>query len=295
MAPLGRYAGAMGFFSKLFSRGQNDGSSAMEGGDAVGEGLEPLFAFICLEDTGIASEQEVRDRLTHWFGLSSPVDVKNLEVSDSEESASIVFEIEGQCYMAVLMNAPIPEEDLRYAANNGELYWENAWDQLQPQQAHLIVTALGTYPSQVAGALALSRCLIALAEAQRALGIYWGHGSMAYPLDYYAKQLEGADLELENLPITLWVGFLLSRNEDTTMDCYTDGLEFFGAKEVEIVETRQPFEEVMNLIVGLSHYLVGHGDVIGDGDTVGGDEQRIPTSYQPSAIGRDEEVIRIDW
>ena len=101
---------------------------------------------------------------------------------------------------------------------------------------------------------------------------------------------------MTGLPTHLWVGFLFARNDDGTIDRYTDGLDVFGVKEVEVIESKRKPSELIDLIGGVAAYQIWVGDKIKDGDTVGGDaKERIKTKFAESEIGREGTVLRIKY
>ncbi len=281
----------MGFFKRLFSRSSmSSESQASESND------DPFFAFICLNDVTTCDLEELRNRLTQWFGLTDASDVSDLNFMESDTGGSISFTIRDQVFLATHMPAPIPKPDIQYACQNAALFWKEAWEQLEHHRSHLLVVSMGTYDSRTDHALALSRAMAALSECHDTAGIYWGHAATVHSPEFFTNMLGGADGSMETLPITLWVGFLLSRDDAGAIDCYTCGLNLFAAKEVEVIKSDKELSAILDLMLGLSQYLAFNGDVIGDGDTVGGSaEQKIRTSYQASAIGREGQVIRLLW
>ncbi len=80
------------------------------------------------------------------------------------------------------------------------------------------------------------------------------------------------------------------------MNFYTRGLSEFGAKEIEILNSKKKPSEIFEFLSGLCTYLLVKGDVIEDGDTVGGsDEEKIKTKWADSHIGLEGKVIRIEF
>lgn len=74
----------------------------------------------------------------------------------------------------------------------------------------------------------------------------------------------------------------------------TIGLSSFVGREIEFETGRLDPSAVLNNVAGLAAYLVEHGDVIKDGDTIGGsDGERIRVSHATSADFAGVPVLRI--
>jgi hypothetical protein len=125
--------------------------------------------------------------------------------------------------------------------------------------------------------------------------VYWGHANTVHKPDLFRELMEDAGPDMDSIPTPLWVGFLRARNEKDGVDVYTSGLSAFGAMECEVIASHQPPSEIVSLLSGLGAYLIDRGNVIGNGHTVGGDENhRIRAHHADSAIGREGKVLRIE-
>jgi hypothetical protein len=195
--------------------------------------------------------------------------------------------------MIAEMSIPIPKDDIEYACANSFL-WPSAQETIKDHPAHLVVIATGTFASPAEEALWLSRAICAVSEEYDAAGIYWGHASVVHEPSTFRKLIGDAGVQMEKLPVPLWVGFLRAANEKGGVDVYTDGLDAFGVMECEVINSRRRPSEIIDLLSGLSAYLISKGNVIEDGNTVGGSaEEKIIARHAPSAIGREGKVLQI--
>jgi hypothetical protein len=72
-------------------------------------------------------------------------------------------------------------------------------------------------------------------------------------------------------------------------------LHDLGLLEIEIPPSRRAPGDLRDFATNVATYLIEHGPVIGDGDTVGGDEhERITARHAPSAIDRPGLVLRLE-
>jgi len=260
----------------------------------------PQFAFVCLNDLELASEEEWKKSLTKWLDLKSDDQIKEFEMEVEEKkgkgASTVSFDVGENAFVVGMMEAPIPKKDIEYACMNSFL-WPKAGKVMAKHKSHMIVMCLGEYDSACAKALALSRVIAATSECHNTAGIYWGHADIVHSPDAFRKMIDGASEKMEDIPTLAWVGFLREPGKkEGTVNFYTSGLSEFGAKEVEIINSKKKPSEIMELLGGLSTYLLVKGDVVKDGDTVGGtEEEKIKSKWADSHIGREGKVIRIDY
>jgi len=68
--------------------------------------------------------------------------------------------------------------------------------------------------------------------------------------------------------------------------------------EIEILESSQSFEVLLEFVMNVANYLITNGNVINHGDTVGeSEDQRILVYHSPSIWGEDERgtVLKIEY
>jgi hypothetical protein len=257
----------------------------------------PPFAFLCLDSNQVPDLDQVERALLKWLPVDDSRQVSDLEVrQEAGEPIAISFTFDGRAFAAGLIDRSIPQEDLDYACGNS-FFWPGAAEVLERHNCHLIVTALGDYDHPWQRALRLSEVMAACIEAfEGSLGVYWGHASVVHAPEFFLQGVRESGDEMARLPVELWTGFLRTERDDKTADMYTDGLDVFGCMEFEIVASKQSMEEMFEMLIGMSRYVIFHGNVIRDGDTVGGnEEEKIVTHYAHSVIGRPARVVAVDF
>ena len=217
------------------------------------------------------------------------------ESPEGEEVAQriLVCEFEGADAFVSLMPAPFPWADLQGPAETA-WWWPEATTVLQGHTAHLVVALRNTEGDALDQSLRLTRFSAGLAEAAGALGIYWGSGPLVHSRAAFVADSAGATRE--DVPVHLWVDPRLFSTREGTVSVFTSGLATFGAMEIEIRESSDRPEDLLELVFGLSSYLIRHGPVIKDGDTVGGTpEEQIVARHLPSEWEREGLVLVLEF
>jgi hypothetical protein len=191
------------------------------------------------------------------------------------------------------MPGPIPWSDLERPCATSVL-WPSAAKTLKKHSTHLIVAASGELKP-----LALSRLLTqatasVLSVCDAALGVYWCNATLVIPkgmfIDFAAKVLPLGP------PLDIWVDFRVGRNKKGKSAGFTTGMVALGHMEFETLNSPEPPGELRERLQGLAGYVLEHGAVIRDGDTVGEDErERIRVVYADSAFGDEKQVMRLDY
>ena len=256
----------------------------------------PQFAFVCLKNDLRPDEETMKAALAKWHEV--PIGAVTATEPEPGETGGRVdaYEIEGRTVMIGAMGMPIPAPDIEYACANSFM-WPEAAEALRGHTSHLIVMAMGGTGelSPAEQGIFLSRSIAACTEAYEAVAVYWGHANTVHNPELFRELMEDAGPDMHSIPAPLWIGFLRARNEKGGVDVYTSGLSAFGAMECEVIGSHQPPSEIVSLLTGLGAYLIDRGNVIGDGDTVGGDENhRIRARHADSAIGREGKVLQIE-
>lgn len=253
-----------------------------------------MFAFVALRDSNVPSEEGMRAALAKWHRV--PTGAVTKAESNSPDDKTAAYTIAGATTAIGMMDRPIPNGDIDYACMNSFM-WPDAAEAFHEQTCHVIVIVFPRKGESLAEqGIRLSRSIAAVTETYEAVGVYWGHGSIVHKPELFREMLQDANSDMHSLPIPLWIGFLRSPGENGGMDVYTSGLSAFDVMECEVIGSHQDPREILSFLSGLSAYLISKGNVIEDGNTVGGDEnERIVARHARSAIGREGTVLRIEY
>jgi hypothetical protein len=98
------------------------------------------------------------------------------------------------------------------------------------------------------------------------------------------------------LPCRFGLIFASPRAWTDRAPAFTHGLAALGHKEFETAKSPESAKELRDRLLGLVGYVLEHGQVIKDGDTIGVEaNERIKVTYGPSAFGVPGEVMRPDY
>ncbi len=235
------------------------------------------------EETEGDNEKEGKDGFLGFVVLSSPEwdkeklksDLKNdwsiICEEEGEEKNEILFStVEGGTLVAALMEMPIPEGEVEWAAEKNYM-WSEAVETARSHKAHLMVTVMGGEDIFETGKLfvKLASCCC---RQENALGIYVNK-TFLQPQLYmgFAEMMKG-----DELPIFNWVWFGLYRGEHG-MCGYTQGLEVFGKEEIEILDAEIEPRELQEFMMDIAVYILSEDVVLRDGETIGfTEEQKLP-------------------
>lgn len=257
------------------------------------------FNFVCLQKLVKPTEEDCEEAFRKAFHLDQddPLEIEvEANKKEGKELLSITATFEDESsVIAMQAGFPVPWDDLEYACYNS-YFWPTADKDLKKSRDHFIVVVTNPEADKVKKVLHLSRGLLAIANSTKAMGIYNGDATTVYKRDYYEKMLPEKIESVEDVPAILWVGFLKAIHRDETVSFYTRGLAEFGCKEVEVVRSKKEGMEIFSLVHGISQYLISAGDVIEDGNTVGGtDDEKIKVYHKKSKLDGRGTVLRIDF
>ncbi|PTL77318.1 DUF4261 domain-containing protein [Vitiosangium sp. GDMCC 1.1324] len=209
-----------------------------------------------------------------------------------QEGDTLSFELQGAVVTLTLMRAPIPWRDLEGPAR-AAWHWPEAVDRLKAHSAHVIVAVLAPGMDRISTMLLLTRVVAAVASTADASGVYWGEGPVVNAPDDFVD--EAKRTSHERLPLYLWIAFQLVRNSDGTFTLCTSGMKAFGLMELELVASRTKPAELVDRAFNFAHYLLDHGPVLKDGDTIGlSAQERFRVRHVPSVLDPSRTVYRIE-
>lgn len=221
----------------------------------------------------------------HWKELPRPREIRH-------QGDTLGFELDGAAVTLSLMRAPIPWRDLEGPAR-AAWHWPEAVERLKSHQAHVIVAVLAPEKDRISTMLLLTRVVAAVAATADASGVYWGEGPVVNAPDDFVEEAQRTSSE--RLPLYLWLAFQLMRNPDGTFTLRTSGLRSFGLMELELVASRSKPAELVDRAFHFAHYLLDHGPVLKDGDTIGlSAQERLRVRLLPSVIDPARRVYRVE-
>lgn len=254
---------------KLFGKKQESGGVAL--------------AMVVLKDAASVNP----DRLAAALGkvASGPVEV------DREKQLAISVPLGDAFAIVSLMPGPIPGPDLD-AACRASWLWPGAAGALKGCKAHLIVVVMA--PGDPVGAyVLLTRVVAAAVQGTGAPGVYWGNAGMVHEGAAFVEEAAGASRD--SLPVGLWVRVNLSV-DGGKCDGSTTGMEPLGHPEFEVHESARSPQEVGEILMMVSSYVLDQGPVLKHGQTFGrSQDERIPVRHGKSKWEKGRKVIVLGY
>ena len=183
---------------------------------------------------------------------------------ENDDKTVAVFDVDGMTAAASLMEAPVPDGEAEYWANSNFMDRENALAAAQSHKAHVMIAVMDKEHSPRERGELYVKLVSTLLKAPNALGVYT-NGTVWLP-DYFIKVSE--DLKEGDLPLLDLVFVGLVQYEKGICG-WTNGLRAFGKDELEIRDSQQSPQDVHELLLNVSGYLIEEDVTLRDGETLG--------------------------
>ena len=180
------------------------------------------------------------------------------------------------------MPAPIPEDTGLWA--RAARTWPESKAVATRHRGHLIVSMVGKNERPLVAARVTTAVIGALIAAMpECCGVVWA-GQVARPSDLWRDMSSRSFAPFPDYPFTLWVD-ILPFQSDGKIGAITVGLSSFVGREIEFSTGKLTLPALIDKVAGLSVYLIEHGNVVKDGDTIGANEdERIAVRYGNSQV-----------
>lgn len=208
-----------------------------------------------------------------------------------EQEAVVQYSIGGSTVMVAHMPMPIPNSEAVDAIRTSWM-WQAPDDAVRDHRAHAIVTAFGSR-DPLTDAWTVARISACLLKAASGAALYWGSSGQVH-LPVVVEQFAA---EEETPPVPLWMGITISAAfAQGPFSAATHGLDAFGHKEFEVIDTSIGVGELRETLLDIALYVLRHGPVLRHGHTFGPSaDVKWPISHAKSKLvpGRDAIVVGI--
>ncbi|QEG33381.1 DUF4261 domain-containing protein [Bythopirellula goksoeyrii] len=255
-------------------------------GESLGKDGKPVFAFVTIDKLILPSVEQIRSDISAVLPDGSHID--KIEVDND----GATFSVNGYEVIVTDMKFPIPWKDLEGPCASSWI-WPEATTVLKKHKSHLVVVLTGKNGTHLERNVLLTKLLSAMTTSFSGTGTYWGHGNVVLSPELIHEMAAAASVE--EPPVLLWVNFHRFKSSNNALSLVTEGLEYFDCMNIEIIDSEQSAEKILDLAIGLA-YICLRGDRITDGDTVGFDNDgnmKIPTKHVPSVRDNTTMVIRV--
>lgn len=215
-----------------------------------------------------------------------------LKVDDKATSdEASVLEIEGYKIAIGNMDIPIPGDEIKTTAEYN-YFWKNGVEEATKHKGHLILSILNAGTDPIKENFLFSKVASAILNNSKAIGVYIGGRTLLLKKDFY--QYNVAEMSEVNLPLYIWFYFGM-RTENGKYSIYTYGLSDFNKKEMEIVNSTHPFNELSETMFNLVHYVIASNVTLKNGETIGMSEEQKLKITESKGKYLDDKTLKIEY
>jgi hypothetical protein len=172
-----------------------------------------------------------------------------------------------------------------------ERFWPGSINGLMRHQSHMVISVnlenrRGTDLFQLATKVTAS----ALAAAPSALGVYWPSTPQLINRESFLARASS----LPSLPLELWINITVGKGRDGSVTASTSGLEAFGLRELEMVDSPESREAARIRLTNLVSQMLRQRRNLSHGVTLGYDHMwKVEVEVAPSKLGGTGDVSQI--
>lgn len=233
-----------------------------------------IKAFILFEDTTCDFELILKNLRNDW----------NIEVKNEIKDDKISFNIGNTIIALSFIKGILPNGEVENCAKNN-LFWENGVEKASKYKAYMeFVLTDGKDP--VKNSKLFVKIASSILKIKNTIGIY--KYPTVIPSDMYIEVAE--ELKDDEFPVldVIYIGLYRT---DNGICGYTEGLEYFGKKEVEIIDTDVEVFELYEFLVDVANYVIVHDIKLNDGETIGfSTTQKIPMIISEGIAVKGESI-----
>ena len=218
-----------------------------------------LTGFVLLNEAKFNREKFLKDLKEDW-----KITLDLGDDSENKEKDMLVGNIGDIMVAVALMPAPIPNnEAVEKAKINYK--WKDAVKVAEEHKAHILVSLLGE-PDLVEGAKLYTKIISALTKQENCTGLYVTKTVLNPDMyrDFTEYYVENDMFPVEN---TIFIGVYKTDNGE--INAYTYGMETFGKKEMEVINSLEQPKDIYNLLQAIADYVITSDVILQDGETIG--------------------------
>ena len=218
-----------------------------------------LTGFVLLNEAKFDREKFLKDLKEDW-----KITLDLGDDSENKEKDMLVGNIGDIMVAVALMPAPIPNNE---AVDNAKTNyrWKDAVKVAEEHKAHILVSLLGE-PDLVEGAKLYTKIISALTKQENCTGLYVTKTVLNPDMyrDFTEYYVENDMFPVEN---TIFIGVYKTDNGE--INAYTYGMETFGKKEMEVINSLEQPKDIYNLLQAIADYVITSDVILQDGETIG--------------------------
>jgi hypothetical protein len=214
-----------------------------------------------------------------------------LELVEGGDSGVAAFELDDLgAVMLAHMPMPIPTGEAEETAQASVCRFFQGPFELPPHKSHAVVTVASTDLENQENTARFTRVLAALATASGAIGVYWGNAGVTHPAKFFVQMAAE-----ETTASMLWTGVSLAREAKGRSSFLSLGMGLFRQMDFMVGFRSEKMKDALLFFLDMHTYVVGRGEALPDGDTVGRTEkEKLKVRHVASPIDKAKKVWRVD-
>lgn len=237
-----------------------------------------INGFILFKDTDCNFEEIKKNLKNDW----------NIDMNSEIKDGATVFNVGNTMVTLSFIPAPVPNREAEINAKNN-IFWEEGVAKTSEHKAQLIVAVMGGKDA-VKSAKLFVKVTSSILKLENTIGIY--KYPTVIPSDVYIEVAE--ELKEDSFPV-LDVVYIGMYRSDNGICGYTEGLKYFGKKEIEIIDTDVEVFELYEFLIDIANYVITCDAKLNDGETIGfSAEQKLPITVS-EGVALDEETVKIEF
>ncbi len=229
------------------------------GDENSNNGVGAFLSFILLDENKIDLNLLVKQLHDDW-----EIEVDGASIS--EDSQTLIQEIGDLRVIVGLMPTPIPNNEAVVNAETN-FRWDKAIEVAKAHKAHLLVTVMGGENDLLTATDLYVKVCSSCLKQPNATGINT-LGSVLEPrfyIDFAENNIKSGEFPIMNM---VFFG-VFSENDGATMNAYTYGLQVYGKKNIEVVDSSKPINEILDILCSIAEYTITSDVTLNDGETIG--------------------------
>lgn len=237
-----------------------------------------MNGFILFKDT-TCNFEEIKKNLKEDWSIEA-----NGEVKDD----ILLFNVGNTMVTLSFIPAPVPNGEAEANAKNN-IFWEEGVKKTSEHKAQMIVAVVGGKDA-IKSAKLFVKVASSILKLENTIGIY--KNPTVIPSDMYIDVAQ--ELKEDSFPLldVIYIGMYRS---DKGICGYTEGLKFFGKKEIEVIDTDVEVFELYEFLIDIANYVITCDVKLSDGETIGfSAEQKLPITVS-KGVAFEEDTIKIEF
>ncbi|MET1412191.1 DUF4261 domain-containing protein [Roseibium sp. HPY-6] len=256
-----------------------------------------FMTMLALESPNFAEGREVIAALKS-FAPNVPAEALGLQETETGSPTHLVKI--GQTVLAIMyVDQPLPADAIdRPLAYNQT--WPGAKAEMQKHSAHVIAAVFKSdesFGGQRQSAVDLTLLTAALIKSHPVLSVIWTAGNTISAPSVVFEALK--QISEQSFPLDLWLQVYPYRppsipETEKVIGFVTEGLLPFVGREIQFEPAPMPPQDVASRVLNIALYLLSHGPVLKDGETLGmSEEEKIHIRHMPEGAQPGVPILQL--